>query len=120
MSLKEWFRSKPLWLRGGITGVILGIFWSLTAIIGGFVCNWNPVDGSSIFPGFCKNTIALFIFYFPFVGAFYLTAFGLGTVLRFLPIFFSYFIIVPIILISFCFLVGSVVGWIVGKIRARK
>jgi len=86
---KEWSYKK----RGVIIGLILGIIWLIIAGTGTFTCNWNPVEGSVVPAGICKNLILLYVFYLP-----------------------SLFTLFPPISFS---LIGLLIGWIVGKIKSQ-
>jgi hypothetical protein len=85
----EWSYKK----RGVTIGLILGIIWLIIAGTGTFICNWNPVEGSVVPSGICKNLILLYVFYLP-----------------------SLFTLFPPISFS---IIGLFVGWIIGKIKSQ-
>ena len=51
--------------RGFVIGLIIVIIWLLIEGTGTLTCNWNPVEGSVVPSGICKNLVLMFIFYIP-------------------------------------------------------
>ena len=100
----NWFVLKPYWLKGGIIGFIGGIFLSVLS----FLCLSSLEVGGEGFTGLvCFVFIlpgALFIFLFSFID-------------------FSNEILVTWMMqiphLIFWFLVGGIVGWVIGKIKKK-
>jgi len=86
---EEWTFKK----RGFIIGLVLGIVWFIIAIIGTFICHWNPVEGSVVPSGICKNYVLIYTFYIP-----------------------SLFTLFPPLSFS---LMGFFIGWVMEKIKSK-
>jgi hypothetical protein len=96
MGWKEW----PTWLKGGVIGLILSVLF----LIGLIICASSSLGSGSYG---CIN------FIFPlFFGAF------MASILNIQNKFVGYFVIGFTNLIIY-FLIGALIGWIVGKIKNR-
>lgn len=115
--MKEWFKSKPIWLKGGIIGLIVGAFFAFTGIIGTFSCYWNPVAGEVVPEGLCSNPTLVVAFYTPFLGSYWVSVFLFSWLFELLPSFgvFFYFAVPSTVLMFFSFLIGTLIGLFVSK-----
>ncbi len=102
MTLKHWWNTKPYWLKGGMIGLILILvsYALLAAAIAEFGCT-----GGSHATKICTDW-DIVSYYFTFLVT---TPFNSN-------IFFGFFIAA----FSILFVVGSLVGWVVGKIKSKK
>lgn len=106
MGLKDWFKSKPYWLQGGIIGTILAIVFSLAYII----CILRHYKDFSGFGG-----IECMIFLMP----------SIPLMDFFDSLFSSYgntFLILSLHITNFTilFLFGTLIGWLVEKVKYKK
>jgi hypothetical protein len=77
---------------GFIIGLVSVVVWTLVFMWGTMNCQWNPVEGSVIPDGVCKNTFVVFYFPIYFLGGWF-------------------FIFFPVL--------GFIIGWIVDKVKSK-
>ena len=111
MSFKEWFKSKPYWLKGGI---ILS-FVMLIINISSFIIYSTLCVGSDFIETnlFCNLFLVFFIFTAFFAFTFYL--FISSTINTITAIIFGF-----LVSLIFYFTIGAVTGYIYGKIKSKK
>ncbi len=105
---KDWFKSKPYWLRGGIIGGIIALLLALLATTclisipgeAGIVCLFLPLG--PLFPEFFFGYVQ-----FEFVDF----------SIYFSDLFYVFLMHMTSFIILFFF--GSLVGWIIGKIKSK-
>ena len=97
MNVKEWFKSKPFWLKGGIIAIIVLIILYLILMIfsAKSICEFNTQENIN-----CTNAQVLDTFLLPFHS----TPFIQGTMI--------------VILITF--VLGAITGLIISKIKSKK
>ena len=122
MSIKEWFKSKPIWLRGGLISLLSVIILLLVYIITQSFVEGNLIDKPALFPIF----IPIFIISAPLLGVLAFLGFfvdflfhtGAGYMsLQTLP---GGQAIILVIVIAYYFLIGALIGLIIGKIKSKK
>ena len=90
MKIKNWFKSKPYWLRGGIIGLVFILIFTILFYI--------------IESLFIVNSYAWAVISLPFT----------------IPYIYFSLIPTFIIVFLFYFLFGALIGFIVGKIKSKK
>ena len=111
------------WLKGGLIGIIISIFFIISGLIGTFTCNWNPAEGSVVPDGICKNPLMIYTFYGPTILAYYSSAFlfrGLSFVVNSdqLGTFF-YFFIPSITLLVIGFVIGILISTLIKDVKTK-
>lgn len=126
MKIKDWFKSKPYWLKGGIIGVIF-ILIIMTLV---YTTHRYTVSGS-------PNILKTFLIYLslPLAMAGLGSVFVISTITEQItgtPLYESTFatftplvsvifaVSVYIFIFLYYFIVGAAIGWIVGKIKSKK
>ena len=102
MNIKDWFKSKPYWLKGGIIGLLLILLIFIANLLLGLP---HPLQG--------EGSMFLFLYAsLPFVKVFFIFdrlpySYAFAFTLYVLSTFLGYFI------------VGAAIGFIVGKIKSK-
>lgn len=107
-------------------GIIFGIFWSVLGASEGFGCIWYPAGGS--LPSvFCKSLSLFVVPYMLFEKNFYFILFLLNILDKSWnwytnPVLFNFlsYIAFPLLIILLFFIIGTLMGWVVGKIKSKK
>jgi len=98
-------------------GLFIGLVVAIITLLGIATCGWNPVEGSVVPKGVCKNTL---FFYYPFIvfhfGVIILLSTGL------VQSYWGYLILVAIFAIPYVMIfvgIGSLISFILRKIRGN-
>ena len=75
--IKQFWKKLKYWQKGGIIGLIIGIFFAITGGVGTLKCGLNPGHWEPP-SGICKITYLWLGLYLPLLGSIYLTWFLLG------------------------------------------
>lgn len=106
--------------RGTIIGFFISLIWIFVNLI--FInCHWNPVEGSVVSDGICKNHILGFVYYIPFLVGQVISIILIAPLSSLWEVSFTtFFIISSIFFAGITSGMSYLIGLVIGKIRKSK
>ena len=124
MGLKDWLKAKPYWLKGGIIGALIAFIFTAVLLLlslAFMISVWTGEENMANLGTGILFTFAVIIILIIFLNFIYIPAsmiidsLGLGADTSL----FVAMLIYGFIGIVYYFIAGSIIGWIIGKIKSE-